>query len=386
MRPAFLFVIGLATSALLPAQNQGMQLATGVDGGVSYPHDARMVPPTGITVEAWVTYDDSTIPTGAGSGWWPTIGRQNITPQQESWNFRVSAGNTANRALQFIVRASNGGLYAATYNFAPGELATFTHLAATFDGQVIQLFKNGTQVAQFTIPLLSEVQNNGGVLRLGNGDPVAPGNETWNGILDEVRIWPMARSAAEITATLDQELLLLTGGVLVFPLNGSWDSEDGSLLGTPFGNATFAPGAPTLLPIPAAVVPLGQPSSTCVQKPGMLAGSLPQLGNSAFTIWCVRGPRPTVSPAGALFAGALPAPSGQPIVLGLEIAFDLTTLLASAAFAPPTNALGNASFTLPIPNQSSLLGAGWVFQWGFLDTPCGPQGLTASDGLSITVQ
>lgn len=373
--------------AALPAlaQNQALQLTIGVDGGVEYPFDARMVPPTGITVEAWITYDDSTIPVGS-LFYWPTIARQNINPNQESWNFRVSAGNNGARNLQFIVRASNNSLYSAGYQFAPGEFTNATHVAATWDGQVIRIYKSAVQVATYTLPLLSEVQNNAGLLRLGNGDPVAPGREAWNGTIDEVRIWPMARDATEIAATQNQQLSGMTADVLAFPLNGTYDSTDGTVLGTPFGTSGFVAAGAVLTPVIGQVFNLGVPSSTCARKPGMVAGSAPLLGNSAFTMWCVRGPRPAVAPAGALFAALNQAPPAQPSVLGLQVAWDLTTLITSVAFAPVTDALGNAKATLPIPQQPALIGAGWVFQWAFLDNQCGAQGFTSSDGMVFAIQ
>ncbi len=366
------------------AQNQGIQLVTGIDGGVSYPFDARMVPPTGITVEAWVNYDDSTIPTGLF--YWPTIARQNVTPNQESWNFRVSAGNTGSRSLQFIVRSSTNQLYSATYTFAAGEFAAFTHLAGTFDGQTIRIFKNAVLVASFTVPLLTEIQNNGGDLRLGNGDPITPGRESWNGVIDEVRIWPMARTAGELAATKDQQLSGMPGGVLIFALNGSYVGDGGSPVGTPFGSINFAPGAPGLVTVMPFLLSLGQPTSTCPRSSEILVGSAPLLGNSNFTFWCVRGPRPANSPAGAVFAADLAAPLSQPPILGVAVAFDLATIVASAVLAPPTDALGNAKFVLPIPNQTGILGLGWVFQFVFLDALCGPQGISASNGLVFAIQ
>ena len=372
----------VVATPLLPAQNQALQLTTGVDGGVEYQFDARMVPPTGITVEAWVTYDDSTIPTG--QGYYPTIARQNISPSQESWNFRVSAVTTGQRNLQFIVRTNNG-FFSASYLFAAGEFVLPTHLAGSFDGTTIRLFKNGVQVAQGTVPVLSEVLNNAGLLRIGNGDPSAPGNEAWNGTIDEVRIWPMARSAAEIGATLVQELGPMPGGVLGFAFNGNYDSIDGTLLGTTFGTTALVPGA-TLTPTTSTLLTLAVPSSNCTRKPEILVGSLPQLGNSAFAFWCVRGPRPAASPAGVVFAADSAAPPNQPPILGLALAFDPTTIAASAVLAPPTNALGNATFALPIPNQPTLAGLGWVFQFGFLDAQCGPQGITTSNGLLFAIQ
>ena len=366
------------------AQNQALALTTGVDGGVSYAFDSRMVPATGITVEAWITYDDSTIPSGAGN-YWPTIARQNTNPNQESWNLRVSASSSANRSLQFIIRTTGNALYSASYTFAAGEFSTWTHVAGTFDGQAIRLFKDGVQVATFTIPGTSEVVDNGGELRIGNGDPVAPGNETWNGGIDEVRIWPMARTEAEIAAAKDQEIAGLPASVLAFPFNGSYDSADGSLIGTPFGTSNFIGGPTTLAPVSPVLVQIGQPSSTCPRQAELLVGSAPLIGNSAFALWCVRGPTPTESPAAALFAATNSA-AGMPSVLGVTLAIDPTTIVASAVQAPPTNVLGNTSFSLPIPNQASLSGAGWVFQYFFLDAPCGAQGFSASNGLLFAIQ
>ena len=271
-------------AAALPmavAQNQALQTTIGIDGGVEFPFDARMVPPTGITVEAWITYDDSTIPTGFY--YWPTIARQNITPNQESWNFRVSASNNNSRNLQFIVRTASNQLFAATYTFAAGEFANWTHVAGSWDGQVIRLFKNGAQVATFTTPL-SEVQNNGGLLRLANGDPIAPGREAWNGRLDEIRVWPMARTAGEIAATRDLALTHMPGQVLVFPLDGTFTSEDGTVVGTPFGTTSFVTGTPSTTATFALLFENGAQTSNCARKPTLLTGSLATLGNSSFTL------------------------------------------------------------------------------------------------------
>lgn len=377
----------LLVAAALPlaalAQNQALKATINIDGGVEYPFDARMVPPTGITVEAWITYDDSTMPTGLF--YWPTIARQNITPNQESWNFRVSAGNTNARNLQFIVRTAGNQLYSATYTFAAGEFANWTHVAGSWDGQVIRLFKNGAQVATFNTPL-SEVQNNGGLLRLANGDPIAPGRETWNGSIDEVRVWPMARSAAEIAATRDLALTHMPDQVLVFPLDGSFTSEDGTVVGTPFGTTSFGTGATATTSTFALLFENGVPTSNCARKPALLTGSLATLGNSSFTLWCVRGPVPAVSPAAIVGAASATAPPGQPQVFGVDIALDLSTLLATATLVPATDALGNAKFTLPIPINSGLLGASAVFQFAFVDAACGPQGYTASGGLTFAIQ
>ncbi len=367
----------------LAAQNSGIALTTGADGGVEFAYDPRMVPPTGLTVEAWITYDDTTIPTGLN--YWPTIARQNISPNQESWNFRVDAATTGNRALKFAVRTATNALYGATYIFQPAEFANWTHVAGTYDGTTIRVIVNGVQVASFIPPVVSEIQDNGGILRLGNGDPAAPGNEVWNGSIDEVRIWPMARTPGEIAASMNQELQGMPGSLLVLPLNGNYTSEDLSLTGVPFGAVGFVAGEPNILPITPIAFVIGQDSSTCARVPELLAGSVASVGNLDFTLWCVRGPTPPNSPVGAIFAaGGYTA--GLPPVLGITLNIDPNLLIVSALQSPATDAIGNANFVLSIPNQPTLVGASWVFQWVFLDPVCGALDLTASNGLLIAIQ
>jgi len=76
----------LATTALVSfaalgtTQNQGIQLVAGIDGAVEVPFDPAMVPPTGLTVEAWITFDESTVPVGSGF-YWPTIARRTSPPR-----------------------------------------------------------------------------------------------------------------------------------------------------------------------------------------------------------------------------------------------------------------------------------------------------------------
>ncbi len=378
-----------ATSALaigscagaLTAQSQGIQLTTGVDGGVIYQYDDRFIPSSGITVEAWITFDDATIP-NTGQFYWPTIARMNVTPNQESWNFRVQSANTGNRALSFIIRAQNNALYNATYNFAPGEFLQFTHVAGTFDGQTIKIFKDGVQVATSTIPAVSAILNNQGELRVGNGDAVAPGNEAWNGIIDELRIWPMAREAGEIAAAMPYQTWFMPGGVLEFDYDGTYNEFSNGIVGTAFGTIGFAPGNTNLAIVAPNSAVVGMPTSTCATTSEIALGSLPELGNNDFRVWSVRGP--VNSGFGIVVAAVAPAPASQPPVVGVDLAFDLNAVLAQVLLIPPTNVLGNSFFNLPIPNNPGLSGVTLIFQFGFDDVQCGPQGFSAGSGLSFS--
>ncbi|MGE3172590.1 MAG: LamG domain-containing protein [Planctomycetota bacterium] len=382
-RPALVpFLLALAATApALPAQ-LGLQLTNGVDGGIEVPADPRLVPPTGITVEAWVTYDDASIPTGTFR--WPTIVRQNIQNASEVYFFRVGAGTTASRTLQWKVRAGTQQS-TASYSFAPGEFAQFTHLAATFDGQVLRIYKNGVQVATSSLATPAELVYAGDVLRIGNGDAVNPGNETWNGVLDEVRIWPVARTAGEIQSTMNQSISGYFGKALMFPLDGHTLDVSSALFGNQFGTSTFVPGAtlPPLQFLPTA--PVGQSTTTCGRSIDALIASMPQIGNASFAVWAARGPRPATSQLAVVVGSLNQAPLGLPPFLGVDVAIDPLSVVYQATLIPPTNALGNARLPLPLPMDPSLPGVSVVFQFAFADATCGPQGLTGSDGIQFSI-
>jgi hypothetical protein len=375
-----LVALALAAAPALRAQNLALQLVNGVAGGIDVPTDPLEVPPTGITVEAWIAYDDRTIPTGVFR--WPTICRQNVTPQQEVYNFRVQASNTASRTLQFSVRVPSG-LQAVTYNFVANEFVPYTHVAATYDGQTMKLFKNGVQVATRTLTTTAELVNTGGILRIGNGDPSVPGAESWNGLIDELRIWPMARSAQEIQATMNQALAGVAGGVLSFPLDAHAIEVNNGLIGVQFGTMTFIPGAP-ITAAPTSSTAVASSTSTCPRSITALLGSMPQIGNSAFAVWAVRGPVPASAPFGVVLGSANSAPPGLQ-VLGVTLAVDPGTILYQSFAVPPTDLLGNARAALPLPLDNSFIGIAATFQWAFADSTCGPQGFTASNGVRFTV-
>lgn len=366
---------------LLTAQNQAAQFTTGVETAIEVPFDPAIVPPTGLTVEAWVTYDDTTIPTT--SWYWPTIARQNIVPQHASWFLRVGASNTAARNLEFLVEDENAVLYTLSWPFAASALASWTHLAATFDGQVMRLFVNGAQVTSRTLARRFEIVDNGGILRIGNGDASRPGQEAWNGLIDELRVWPMPRTQAEIAATMQQALTSMPGGVLTFNLDGHAVDTSHGLFGVPFGAVGYQP-APALPIVSPVTLAAGPGTTTCQRSIDLALGSAPRIGNGAFALWCTKVT--ATAPLGLAVLAARPAPATQPPVLGVALAFDLGSIAGQFVLVPGGTGLGVARLALPVPNLPGLSGVGFVAQFGFVDGGCGPQGFTASDGLVFAIK
>lgn len=216
MKHALLPLAALALALPIAAQNVGLKLTNGIDAYLDAPYDPSIVPRSGITVEAWITYDESTLGTGYR---WPTIVRQNPAAGSEVYMLRVDAGNVNNRNLKWAVLTANGR-YQIIWPFASGQFIPWTHLAATYDGTALRLFVNGVEVAS-TPANGGAIANTGNALRIGNGDLSAPGAEEWNGEIDEVRLWPFARTAAEIQSTMNYELALVPGEVSTWNLNGT---------------------------------------------------------------------------------------------------------------------------------------------------------------------
>ncbi|HEX6811411.1 MAG TPA: LamG domain-containing protein [Planctomycetota bacterium] len=374
----------LATSlfaALLPAQGYAVILYAGLDGGANVPFHAAMVPPTGLTVEAWVRFDDATMLTGLP--YFPTIVSQN-PDTAPSWHLRVASGATNNRLVEFAVRDGSGALQVLPWPFAAGEIANWTHLAATYDGASMTLYKNSVQVAALTLGAMHEVQNLGGVLRIGNGSRAIPGRETWNGYIDELRIWPMPRTAAEIAATWNQTLLSMPGKVLTYNLEGDFYETSLGLSGTGFGTFnTFVDGPFLSGGGYSASSDYGPSTTTCPRSIDIAIGSLASVGNSAFNIWCTKVPASSLI---SLFVFAAQQAPVQPPFLGVNLAFTPQSIITSVAHAPGSFGLGLQTQPLPIPNSMALIGFTMFGQFVFFDAQCGPQGLSASNGLTIAIQ
>ena len=77
-------------------------------------------------------------------------------------------------------------------------LRRWSHLAMTWDGSVMRVYANGAQVASHALAGAAPVSD--GPLRIG-GNAIWP--EFFKGVIDEVRVYDRALSAAEIAADRD---------------------------------------------------------------------------------------------------------------------------------------------------------------------------------------
>ena len=364
----------LLSCAAVTAQNTGIQFSNGsVDEGVDIAWYPGLVPTRGITVEAWVTFDDSTIPLGTYR--WPTIARQDVAPGVCAWFLRVGSSNTGNRNLEWCID-TGAGLRFVTYPFAPGQFLTWTHIAATYDGQQAELYVNGTSVASAFVS--GSIQDHGGVLRIGNGDVINAGHEVWNGQIDELRVWPFSRTGPEIQATMNHELFLAPG-CLTFNFNGNFVDSSQQIVGTPTANVPFVQSQQLPL-LPSGGFVFGTASTTCADRLLTSVGSVSRLGNPNFALICYDGPR-AAQGVGLLGFGA----RRQPLrILGIDLHLDPGAMIPTGIPAQADSA-GMTRLGVAVPNDPNLANVVVHSQFVFLSSGCGAAGLVGSTGLSVTL-
>src|SRR5205823_8390013 len=88
--------------------------------------------------------------------------------------------------------------YSTTTGTTQLPINTWTHLASTYDGTTLRLYVNGTQVG--STPTTGNIDVSSGVLRIGGN---AIWGEYFSGLIDEVRIYNRALTAAQIQTDMN---------------------------------------------------------------------------------------------------------------------------------------------------------------------------------------
>jgi glucose/arabinose dehydrogenase len=142
-------------------------------------NDAASLHLTALTLEAWVS------PSSLSGSWRTVI----LKERPGGMAYALYANNDASRPV--------GQVYTTTEQSAPGTvqlpLNVWTHLAATFGGGVLKLYVNGAQVSSVSVS--GAVIASNGLLKIGGN---AIWGEWFNGLIDEVRVYNRALTAAEI--------------------------------------------------------------------------------------------------------------------------------------------------------------------------------------------
>ena len=159
----------------------------GTDDYVSLPSDISTEVVDNITIEAWVN--------------------SNSLSQSSSYRAIVSEvfSEDANVAFELFLLGDSHNLTAGFYDGSwhqANESASFptgewVHVAATYDGHYIKLYRDGTQVA-ISSDLALSLPAGSNVWRIGRRHDSGDASHLWNGKIDDVSIWNVTRSQSDI--------------------------------------------------------------------------------------------------------------------------------------------------------------------------------------------
>jgi hypothetical protein len=149
---------------------------------------------TGMTIEAWVN-------PSAMSGWETVLYKERGAQGAGLLSYALYAhdgaplpGGTARPAGYVRVAPAASTTDRAVRGSATLPLNTWTHIATTYDGANQRFYVNGVLVG--TTPGTGSIASNNGAIRIGGNNSSL--NEFFAGMIDEVRVYNRALSAAEI--------------------------------------------------------------------------------------------------------------------------------------------------------------------------------------------
>nr|WP_082535520.1 LamG-like jellyroll fold domain-containing protein [Nonomuraea pusilla] len=156
----------------------------GASSWVTVPHAQSLRLANTLTLSAWVR-------PAAVDAWHTVLMKENASGP--AYGLYASYGGVP---LGWL---SNATTFKSVVGDDPLPINEWSHLAVTYNGTIITLYLNGTQIDQ--TPMTGNLADDGGVLRLG-------GNNIWldefySGLIDEVRIYNRVQTAAEIQADMN---------------------------------------------------------------------------------------------------------------------------------------------------------------------------------------
>jgi hypothetical protein len=249
---AILFLSVLSASVLLAQGNRVVQF----DGSTDYVNigdSSDLVMTDAFTIEAWI------FPTGTNQS-----GGIIVNKEGEYEIARFPSGT-----IQFVIANSNPGWTRWIDSGYVAPLHTWTHIAWTYSAKdtTLKIFANGNQVFSTSgTGNIGDRHPSEDETRIGGRqrDP-----QFFDGLIDAVRIWNIARTQEEIKATMNITLSGDDPGLV-----GYWNFDDGTAKDlSPFGNHGELKGDAKIVESDLAIAPIFvQPQSI-----------IPQTVNESFT-------------------------------------------------------------------------------------------------------
>ena len=151
---------------------------------------------TNLTVEAWVKADSTQ------TDYATIIDKGSDTTSGNGWMLQF---NGSNGNVRFW---SPGGAAVSTTNINDKQ---WHHLAASYDGSNYKLYVDGT--LENTVPSANGIVNNSADLYIGNS---LLGSMNFSGLIDEVRVWNVARTQSQIQVNRAKDLVGNESGLAAY--------------------------------------------------------------------------------------------------------------------------------------------------------------------------
>jgi len=174
-----------------------------------------------LTVEAWVL--PRNVASHTGSAGMSIVSKRNANLDNDAYNLFVYTGRLVNGRINHINTAGNIGLSKTVI-----ADNTWYHLAFVFDGKAtgtekLKLYVNGVLESSTTHPATA-VDKSTSPLWVGELD--AARGFAWDGVIDEVGVWNVALTAAEVTQVMNEgKASLFKRGLATDPTPGNGASD-----------------------------------------------------------------------------------------------------------------------------------------------------------------
>jgi hypothetical protein len=182
------------TFGITTTDTVGSGMAARFDGVDDY-IEASPVNVDYLTVEAW-TYWENFVPNGAS----PAVVSNGNGYDEQGYMLYQAPSLPYNRLAGFV-STSNGT--STIWGTRQLDLARWHHVAMTYDGTALRLYLDG---ALDTMITATGTINPSTTYPLLFGMPYEPGNTSFDGMIDEIRIWNYARTQSEIQQMMNFKL------------------------------------------------------------------------------------------------------------------------------------------------------------------------------------
>ena len=245
----------------------GLRFGSGATSYVTFGNNAALGLAT-FTLETWFRRDGTGTPGQTGGGGIASViplitkGRNQVeSPANLNMNYYLGINTAGNVLCADFEDAINGGNHPINGTTAVPADGVWHHAAVTYNGTTWRLYLDGNLEATDSPGVAAEatsIQHAGlGTGMTSDGTPAG----FFNGLMDEARIWNVARSQTQIQATMNSQLTGVTTNLVarygmnedagLTIANSAGGTITGTLNGTNWSWGTSSPFNATLPPAPA---------------------------------------------------------------------------------------------------------------------------------------